>query len=364
MTDENQMKLEICFEGPRRILIIRRDNIGDLVCTTPAFEALRRHYPNAQIGALVNSYNAEVLKGNPNVDYVFVYKKLKHVCGFYNRFKALIQRLELIITIRSWKPDVVVLAKSSYDRYGLNFARNIGAKNIIGFVPDDIKQTKGLPDIRIKTPIFSTLHEVEAVNLLLAQLGIKDALGNMQVFPDPCMAAKILLKLPDAKLRVAIQISAREPERRWGIENFVALAEFVLQYQQQIQVLLLWSPGTADDPRHPGDDDAAAYVIQTVQNDRLIPMPTQSLTELIAVLSHCSIFIGSDGGAMHLAVALRKKVLAMFENRLEKLNHWYPWKVESVIEHSRSSMEPEISKITPLQMSNSFRALVGDKEFR
>lgn len=46
-----------------KILIIRRDNIGDLVCTTPLFSALRQHYPNAHLAARVNSYYAEVLEG-------------------------------------------------------------------------------------------------------------------------------------------------------------------------------------------------------------------------------------------------------------------------------------------------------------
>jgi ADP-heptose:LPS heptosyltransferase len=51
-----------------RILVIRRDNIGGLVCRTPLFAALRARYSQAHIAALVNSYNAAVLDGNPHVD--------------------------------------------------------------------------------------------------------------------------------------------------------------------------------------------------------------------------------------------------------------------------------------------------------
>ncbi|MCK7500105.1 MAG: hypothetical protein MZW92_64610 [Comamonadaceae bacterium] len=51
---------------PSRILIVRRDNIGDLVCTTPMIRMLRRHHPDAWIAALVTRYNAEVLAGNPD----------------------------------------------------------------------------------------------------------------------------------------------------------------------------------------------------------------------------------------------------------------------------------------------------------
>ena len=60
-----------------RFLVIRRDNIGDLVCTTPLIAALRRARPGAFIAALVNSYNREVLDGNPHLDRVYAYGKAK-----------------------------------------------------------------------------------------------------------------------------------------------------------------------------------------------------------------------------------------------------------------------------------------------
>lgn len=343
------MDLEI-LEPPRRILVIRRDNIGDLVCTTPAIEALRRYYPNAEIGALVNSYNAEVLRDNPSVDKLFVYQKLKHAGNLAGRFKALIQRLKLIVVLRHWQPDVTILAKSSYDRHGLNFARLIGANNIIGFVPDEINQAKSLPDIRLKTPEFTAVHEVEAVNQLLAPLGINDALGPLQVFPDTAVVEKIAKQLPAAKYRIALHISAREPERRWGLDNFIALTKHLLAMCPDSQVLLFWSPGKADDPHHPGDDESATKLLQAFQSDRLVPMPTQNLTELIAALSLCDLFVGTDGGAMHLAVGLNKKILALFENKPDKLNHWYPWKVESRV---LNGVLPVISSIGLCQVTEA-----------
>ena len=334
-----------------KILVVRRDNIGDLVCTTPAFAALRKHYPNAKIGALVNSYNAEVLRGNPNVDYVFVYQKLKHAGSLGNRIKALLERFRLIIKLRRWQPDATILAKSSYDRHGLNFARQIGAKNIIGFVPDDLSQTKGLPDIRLKTLEFTTVHEVEAVNQLLAPLGINDALGPLQVFPSAIAVEKLAKQLPEAGYRIALHISARELERRWGNANFIALAKHILEMQPDSQILLFWSPGTANDPHHPGDDEAAEQLIQAVGSDRLIPMPTQNLAELIAALSLCKLFIGTDGGAMHLAVALNRKILALFERLPGKLNHWYPWHVDQCVVCSPDARRPNVDGISHAQVT-------------
>lgn len=343
---------------PSRILVIRRDNIGDLACTSPAFAALRKNYPKAEIGALVNSYNADVLCDNPNIDKLFVYQKLKHAGNFASQLKALGERLKLIIKLRRWKPDACILAKSSYDLRGLNFARQIGAKNIIGFVPDDLKQAKALPDIRIKTPVFTEIHEVEAVNQLLGSLKIADALGPLQVFPDASAVDELQTRLPNAARRIALHISAREPERRWGNDNFIKLAKHILEMQANTQILLFWSPGAANDPHHPGDDEAAAELIQHIQCARLVPMPTQNLTELIAALSLCELFIGTDGGAMHLAVGLNKMVLALFENLPSKLNHWYPWQVTHEIVHSLDTIQPNIDQISLAQVKAALNRLM------
>jgi heptosyltransferase III len=346
------------MKPPRKILVIRRDNIGDLVCTTPAFAALRQKFPEAEIGALVNSYNAEVLRGNPNVDRVFVYQKLKHAGGLANQFKALSERLKLIAQLRRWKPDATILAKSSYDLRGLNFARQIGAKNIIGYVPDDLAKAKALPDIRLKTPVFTTIHEVEAVHQMLKPLGIETEPGPLQVYPEPGGVASLQGRLPIAAKRIALHISAREPERRWGNDNFIALARHILETEPDTQILLFWSPGKADDPHHPGDDEAAALLINAVQSNRLIPMPTQNLTELVAALSLCDLFVGTDGGAMHLAVALNKKVLTLFENLPGKLNHWYPWQVPNQVIHSLEPSQPNIDQIRLAQVITALRNLV------
>jgi heptosyltransferase-3 len=61
-----------------RILVIRRDNIGDLVCTTPLLRSLRRQLPNARIDCLVTRYNQAVLQDQPDIDSLYAYTKAKH----------------------------------------------------------------------------------------------------------------------------------------------------------------------------------------------------------------------------------------------------------------------------------------------
>ena len=53
--------------APRKIFVLRNNDIGDLLVITPLFDALKRTFPDAGIIAGVGCWNAEVLLGNPHV---------------------------------------------------------------------------------------------------------------------------------------------------------------------------------------------------------------------------------------------------------------------------------------------------------
>ena len=57
--------------GPR-ILAVRTDRIGDVVCVTPALAAMRQLYPDAHLAVLVSPYAQDVLAGNPDVDEIIL----------------------------------------------------------------------------------------------------------------------------------------------------------------------------------------------------------------------------------------------------------------------------------------------------
>jgi ADP-heptose:LPS heptosyltransferase len=92
-------------------------------------------------------------------------------------------------------------------------------------------------------------------------------------------------------------------------------------------VLLLWSPGPLDHPQHPGDDDKASNVLDAIGADRsaVVPYPTATLPSLIGAISICDAVICSDGGAMHIAAALGKPVVALFGD--SPVGRWRPWGV-------------------------------------
>lgn len=315
-----------------RILILRRDNIGDLVCTTPLIAALRGQLPGAWIGALVNTYNAEVLARNTLLDEVLVYEKMKHRRkGALALFK---DRLKLLSSVRGRRLDAVLVPAPSAQ--SLKLANSLGARKIV----------VARADLPVET------HEVERSFETGRELGITGAPGKLRVFPDPAALERVR-DLAGTGPFVAIHISARRPKQRWPLERYASLARELARDQH---VLLLWAPGPADDPRHPGDDVAAAAVLEQSGGGNVIPVPTPHLATLIAALSLARLVICPDGGAMHLAAALGKPVVALFGD--SPVSRWRPWGVDHRVVRSESGdladlpLEPVLDAVAVLAAPN------------
>lgn len=327
------------------ILVVRRDNIGDLVCTTPLLRSLKETFPQARIGVLVNVYNAEVLHGNPDVDELFVYQKIKHVRGVWPKIKATIEQIRLRLRLKAWRPTVSILAKAVYDRHGLKYLRSIGAGSIIGYRDERYPLQ---PDMALEPAAFGDQHEIAFLADLLKPLGINTAPGPLSIYPQPEAVAAAQDRLPSGRIHLALHISARDPERQWGVDHWVALIDRVIAANPNATIVLLWSPGQGGVYIN-GEDALAATVMDRVGNPNLVPMPVTSITELVATLAVCDGFVGVDGGAMHIACALHKPLVALFERIPEKWVHWAPWQADAEVIKTKADVIASIPVDTVFQ---------------
>lgn len=323
-----------------KILIIRRDNIGDLVCTTPAIHAVREQFPDVRIGLLVNTYNADTVTNNPDIDEVFVYEKAKHAPG-RNRFAVWLDNLRVLRRIRSERYDIAV-GCGSYSPRLARYTRFTGARKRIGYVPRDSKQSHGytIPVAEPERPF----HEVEKTFQLFSVLGITVPLPNMRVFPleeEVQKAADFLESSGIAREKplVTLHISSRRPENRWPAERFVELARMI-RGSHKAEILLLWSPGSEKNVHHPGDDEKADSIMRSLE-PRPAAYPTNTLRELIAVLSMSSVVVCGDGGAMHIAAGLGKRMVTIWGSTDPV--RWRPWGVDHVLLQDESRRAGNIS---------------------
>lgn len=311
-----------------KLLVIRRDNIGDLLCTTPLLTALRRRYPDAWIGVLTNSYAAPALVGNPDVDEVFVYEKGKHLASVGARIAAMLRRLALVLRLRRKRIDIALLPASGNQRSAERFAVLSGAARVIR--ADDLAT--------------SGRHEVEMSFRCATSLGIDAPPPPMTLVAPP--TPHVALPAGAGPL-VGLHISARKVPQRWPIARFAELAR-QLHATHGTRFLLFWAPGAADDPMHPGDDDKAAALTEQLKDLPVLAMPTNQLSELISGLSLCDSVICSDGGAMHIAAALGKPIVCFFGN--SDAARWHPWGVPYQL------LQPESRDVTDIGVVGALAA--------
>ncbi len=285
-----------------KILIIRRDNIGDLLCTTPLLQGLKDQLKVDRLDVVTNAYVAPVLKGNHFIDTLYIYHKLKH--GHTSFFKVIVERLRLIFHLRQHHYDYIL----AFDQRALDLTRYL-------------RKTKVL------TPIQNWTHktEVERVWELGQRLGLKGAPGPL-VLP-------LYLYNPSSNKKdthtIGIHISARRIKQQYPIMEWATLIRTLHDMHPKLTFYIFWSPGDARNPMHPGDDAKADTLKNTLKNLPITFIPTPTLESLMEGIQACESMIMADGGAMHIAAALNRPIIALFGDSNPK--RWRPWGVPQTI---------------------------------
>jgi ADP-heptose:LPS heptosyltransferase len=336
-----------------RILLIRRDNIGDLVLTTPLIAALRKARPDAWIGFLANSYNAPVLSGNPHLDAIYAYDKAKHRPD-EGRWRVYAGTARTLLTLRRLKIDSVILAGPAPQRQALALARWIAPRKMIGFVTAEFAPRS------ITLPVAyaqgSVLHETQDVFRLLAPLGVGGHIPPCAVYADRqhagALRTAVDLKLGAAGRLIGVQISARRARQRWPVERFAQLMT-QLHASNGARFMLFWAPGSEADARHPGDDGRARQLLDLLPSGfPVFAHSTAELPGLISGLSLVEALITPDGGAMHLAAGLGKPVIALFGD--SPAARWHPWRVPHEIVQGK---EGEVGTIAVAEVLSAWERL-------
>ena len=106
-------------------------------------------------------------------------------------------------------------------------------------------------------------------------------------------------------------------------------------------MILLWSPGSASDAKHPGDDEKADDIVRMTSNRaRLTTYRTDQLKGLIGALAACDAVVCSDGGASHLAAGLGKPIVCVVGD--SPVERWRPWGVPLRLIHPASRVVADI----------------------
>jgi len=300
----------------RKILVVRNDNIGDVVCTTPCFEALRESFPEAFIAVLVCRLTEEVVAGNPFLDKIYVYDKAKH--GRYKSvFTAWWKQFKVLLDIRSEHFDLAIGIRSEFSPSLGWLVYASGAPHRLGLKPPKKDKKFSFFYNIYAEPLKQPSHEVERSLHVLRKIGVdieKKRLFLRLMAENRKQALDFFSKhhIQRKKPVVCVNFSRRlEEGRYWSYENYVALIKRFLS--EDIQTIASCDPGEA-------------RIVEGFLkvSDHTVPLYwSRSLKNFAALIEECSVFVTIDGGPMHIAAAVGTPVVGLFGKIDPRV--WAPW---------------------------------------
>ena len=303
----------------KRILVTRTDRLGDLVLSTPVFEALRRKFPEAHLACLTFLENREAVEGNPYLDEVILYDKKESEKGWIGNWhfaKNLARKcFEVVIHLHptnrmhwlGWLAGIPIrIGYRKKNAWALT--RSIEDKKGEGLKHEAEYNFDLLKLIGVELPpvlwTYFPLKEKDerSLNLFLRNLGLD--------FDQPY---------------VVLHPSASCPSKIWPAERFAILGDR-LQEKYGAQVAVIGSQ--ADRP--------FARKVKTSASHPVIDLSGKlSLGMLGWLLKKARLLISNDSGPVHVACAVETPVISIFGRNLSGLSprRWGPLGERSRVVH-------------------------------
>lgn len=274
----------------KRILLIKLRYIGDVVLSTPLLPVLRKHFPQASLTFLVNPGTESVLFGNPHLETISVIPR-----------DGWASQVEFLRRLRQARFDRVVDLTDGDRSAFLTFWTGAGIR--LGFNREN--RWRGKLYTRVLPSSYGSMHMVDYHAQALTALGIRDTVGDPEIYlrrEDEEQGEKLLSSLGIGETPLALLYpSARYPFKAWPLERFAALADWLAD--QGLAVALIG---------HRREIVIGQQIMNLTKCKPRNLMGQTKLLQLAALMKRSALFVGNDGGPMHMAAAVGCPVLGLF----------------------------------------------------
>ncbi len=276
-----------------RFLICRLSHVGDCIHTMPVANALRDQFPDALIGWAVERAAAPLLANHEAVDELIEVPRgwLKSPAAAW-RLRRRLRRIKFEIAL-----DPQSLTKSAAIGW------LAGCKSRIGFAGQDGRElSKWLNNQLVprRAP-----HVVDRYVELLRPLGISAPHIQFRVPINEeadVVVGQFLRQQNLLDSYAVINPGAGWDSKLWPVDRYAEVAAHLGQ-RWGLRSVAVWA----------GDREREwARQIVDGSNRQAVMAPSTSLTELASLTRGARLFVGSDTGPLHLAVAVGTRCVAMF----------------------------------------------------
>jgi ADP-heptose:LPS heptosyltransferase len=282
---------------PAKILLIRIKAIGDVVLTLPAVAALRENYPSARITFLTSQENTTLLRGFEDVAEVISLDR--GALRSKNPWRAPAHFVSLLRRLRAGGFDLVVDFQGNGESAWLT--RLTGAPLRWGSV---YNPGQGWAYTRrVERP--KNMHPAAGNLELLRQCGLTiGAARNEFILPAEALVAARKFFTdhrldPDGRT-LFLQPLTSSPHKNWPLQNYIQLAR---QWQAQGGQVIF------------GGGPADREALQSALQAGFVVSAGVPLLVTGGLLKLSTLAVGGDTGAVHLAVALGRRVVMLMHAR-------------------------------------------------
>lgn len=285
------------MSAPANILLIRLKAIGDVLLTLPSVAAIRENFPAAKITFLTSLEHASLLRGFSDVNEVIPLDRAALRSG--NPWRSFSQFTRLLHRLRPGKFDLVVDFQGNGETGWLTWFTRAPQRWGSVYNPGQGWSYTH----RVNRP--KDVHPAEGNLELLRECGLTVGQPHNE-FALPADALEAARKffvehgLDPAGRTLFLQPLTSSPHKDWPLENFVALARLWQARGGQ----LIFGGGPAD-----GDALRPAASAGFVVSAGVPLLVTGGLLKLSTLV------VGGDTGALHLAVALGRRVVMLMHAR-------------------------------------------------
>jgi len=292
------------LSGGGRILVSRLQFLGDVILTLPAILAIKQKFPDAKIDYLSRADGAAVLEGDPLFDRV-----LKIPASG----ESVMATGRLIAALRQEKYDAAIDLYSNPRSALLTWLS--GARMRIG---GSRRGRRHLYTHSMTTP--PTIRSAIDHHLFhLTPLGITDVSPEkpeLTLTPEEKRTARERLGEFGVSLDngpvVGLHPGGKWEVKRWPADQFVALGKSLAD-RHGFQLVVLIGPG----------EDVYQKELRDGLGDRAAYLPTFPIRDTAAIIEALNGLVISDGGIMHVSVAVGTPTVGIFGSAEPDI--WFPY---------------------------------------
>lgn len=318
---------EINLAHIKSVLVIKLDQIGDMICITPFLRELRHSVPHAWITLIVKRSTYDLVEYCPYCNEILMYdcsindiiiKSLKgsgllwnflHLYWMRSFWRALLFANKYL---RKRNFDLAIVPRWGEDSYHASFISYFSSASVrIAYSEHvrDIKKSINYGFDRLMTHVLRNDGPRHLVELTLDMVRyIEGEVHNthLEIWlkkEDEVFADDILKKnqLNCENLLVSIAPGASELKRRWPVSNFIELGKWIV-HEYNASILIIGGPG---------EEIVGQQLQVNLNNNSVNLVGTLSICQSAAMIKRTSLFIGNDSGLMHIAAALGVPVLGI-----------------------------------------------------